>query len=110
MIAFVCENTNDMNLLVRCLRDQQKLVVNIVHSDPDRNVHMNPNIPLEQIKQLGFEHYLVSLVEAPPTIMKYIVQNFGLNNIPVGSEAVEENLERIPDSLTYFFSSMCEIC
>ena len=110
MIAFVCENTKDMNLLVKCLRDQQKLVVNIVHSDPGRQVRMHPNIPLDQIKQFGFEHYLVSLVEAPPTIMKYIVQNFNLNNIPVGTEAVEDNMDRIPDTLGYFFSSKFEIC
>lgn len=105
MVAFVCENSQDMNLLVNSLRSQQKLVVNVVHSDPNRRVRMNPNIPLEEIRQFGFEHYLISLVEAPSTIMKYIVQNFHLANIPVGSEIVEENVDRIPDSLSYFFSS-----
>ncbi|XP_051166122.1 structural maintenance of chromosomes protein 5 [Leptopilina boulardi] len=104
MIAFVCENSEDMNLLVNSLRGQQKLVVNVVHSDPNRNVRMNPNIPIEEIGHFGFEHYLISLVEAPQTIMKYIVQNFHLANIPVGSDIVEENVDRIPDSLSYFFS------
>lgn len=109
LVAFVCENIKDMNLLVKHLRSEQKLVVNIVHSDPNRQVRMNPNIPLEHIKQFGFEHYLVSLVEAPSTIMKYIVQNFHLNNIPVGTEAVEDNMDHIPDNLTYFFSSKFDV-
>lgn len=104
MIAFVCENAEDMNLLVNSLRSQQKLVVNVVHSDPNRRVRMQPNIPIEEINQFGFEHYLISLVEAPETIMKYIVQNFHLANIPVGSDIVEDHVDRIPDSLGYFFS------
>ncbi|XP_035736266.1 structural maintenance of chromosomes protein 5-like [Vespa mandarinia] len=104
LIAFVCENKEDMNLLTKCLRDQQKLQVNVVHSDPNKKVYMEPNIPLKNIRRFGFEYYLGSLFDAPSAIMKYLIPSYNLNNIPVGSRAVEENVDNIPHSLSCYFS------
>lgn len=104
LIAFVCENKEDMNLLTKCLRDQQKLQVNVVHSDPNRKMYMDPNIPLKNIRRFGFEYYLASLFDAPPAIMKYLIPSYNLNNIPVGSRVVEENVDNVPRSLSCYFS------
>ncbi|KAI4478557.1 hypothetical protein M0804_011880 [Polistes exclamans] len=104
LLAFACENKEDMNLLTKCLRDQQNLQVNIVHADPEKKIYLNPNIPLKNIRRFGFKHYLASLFDAPPAIMKYLVSSYNLNNIPIGSCAVEENVEHIPHSLTCYFS------
>ncbi|KAI4489641.1 hypothetical protein M0802_010900 [Mischocyttarus mexicanus] len=104
LIAFTCENKEDMNLLTRCLRDQQKLQVNVVHSDPTKKIIENPYIPLRSIKRFGFEHYLSSLFDAPSAIMKYLIPSYNLNNIPIGSSVVEENVDHIPHSLTCYFS------
>nr|XP_003704386.1 PREDICTED: structural maintenance of chromosomes protein 5 [Megachile rotundata] len=104
LIAFVCENKKDMNLLLRCLRDEQKLQVNAVHSDPMKQVFMQPNVPLENIKQFGFTNYLVSLVEAPSTIMKYLVTMYNLNNIPIGTNRVDDNIDFIPHKISRYFS------
>ncbi|XP_050458298.1 structural maintenance of chromosomes protein 5 [Cataglyphis hispanica] len=103
LVAFTCENKQDMNLLLRYLRDQQKLQVNAVYSDNTKKI-MPPNIPLQDIKQFGFKHYLVSLIEAPPVIMTYLVSMYQLNNIPVGNNEVENNTDRIPRSLSCYFS------
>lgn len=104
LVAFVCKNKQDMNLLTTYLRDQQKLQVNIVHSDPNKTIHMQPNIQLESIRRFGFKHYLASLFDAPPAIMKYLVSSYRLNNIPVGSHVVDENADHIPHSLSCYFS------
>ncbi|XP_014480265.1 PREDICTED: structural maintenance of chromosomes protein 5 [Dinoponera quadriceps] len=104
LIAFTCENKRDMNLLISYLREQQKLQVNIVHSDPMKIVTMHPIIPIEEIQKFGFKHYLVSLIEAPSTLMKYLVTMYSLNNIPVGSNAVEDNTENIPRNIHCYFS------
>ncbi|KAK2582225.1 hypothetical protein KPH14_004573 [Odynerus spinipes] len=104
LVAFVCEHKQDMNLLTKCLREQQKLQVNIVHSDPQKKVYMQPNIPIENIRRFGFKYYLVSLFDAPLAIMKYLVPAYNLNNIPVGSRAVDENVDHIPHSLFCYFS------
>lgn len=104
LIAFVCENKRDMNLLLEYLRDQQRLQVNVVHSDPTKNVSMKPRISLDDIRRYGFKHYLISLMDAPPTIMKYLVSMYNLCNIPIGTAAVEENSDYIPISINYYFS------
>ncbi|EFN85556.1 structural maintenance of chromosomes protein 5 [Harpegnathos saltator] len=105
LIAFTCENKDDMNLLIKYLREQQRLQVNVVHSDPMKRVAMQPTIPIESIQKLGFRHYLSSLVEMPPTIMKYLISMYHLHNIPVGTSDVEDNVENVPRSITCYFSA-----
>lgn len=104
LIAFTCEDKQDMNLLLKYLRDQQKLQVNVVHSDPKKRISTQPNIPIENIKQFGFRHYLIELIEAPPAIMKYLVSMYHLNNIPVGTNEIENNTNHIPRNLSCYFS------
>lgn len=104
LCAFVCEDKQDMNLLMKHLRDQQRLQVNCVHSDPNKNVNMNPRIPVESIARYGFENYLSFLVDAPQTILKYLVSMYRINNIPIGNEKVEDNIDHIPGALNYFYS------
>lgn len=104
LYAFVCEDVNDMNLLLRYLREEQNLTVNVLHVDPSRQVSRAPRVPLEQIKPFGFENYLVNLVEAPDTIMNYIVSTYGLNNIPIGSKKIDQHLNDIPSQIRRFFT------
>lgn len=104
LIAFTCENKQDMNLLLKYLRDQQKLQVNAVYSDPMKQISMKPQIPIEDIKKFGFKYYLAELIEVPPSIMNYLVAMYQLNNIPVGTNEVENNTNYIPRSLNCYFS------
>lgn len=104
LVAFTCESKQDMNLLLKCLRDQQKLQVNAVYSDATRRI-MQPNIPLQDIKKFGFKYYLESLIEAPAIIMTYLVSTYQLNNIPVGNNEVENHTDQIPRSLNCYFSA-----
>ncbi|KAG7188677.1 hypothetical protein KM043_008299 [Ampulex compressa] len=104
LISFACENKHDMNILLENLRDKQNLLVNAVHADPMKKVSFQPTIALESIKQFGFQHYLISLFEAPLPVMKYLVARYNLKNIPVGSKTVESNMGRIPNSLRCYFS------
>ncbi|XP_012264932.2 structural maintenance of chromosomes protein 5 [Athalia rosae] len=104
LCAFVCENKQDMNMLMTYLRDQQRLQINCVHSDPDKRVNMSPRIPIESIAQYGFEHYLSSLIDAPQTILKYLVSMYRINNIPIGNQNVEQNIDYLPNSLSCFYS------
>lgn len=104
LIAFTCENKQDMNLLIKYLREQERLQVNVVHSDPMKRITMQSIVPIEDIQKFGFKHYLASLIEAPPTIVKYLVSMYHLHNIPVGTSAVEDNIENIPRDIKYYFS------
>ncbi|XP_011880783.1 PREDICTED: structural maintenance of chromosomes protein 5 [Vollenhovia emeryi] len=104
LIAFTCEDKRDMNLLLKYLREQQKLQVNVVHSDSTRRISMQPNIPIESIEKFGFKYYLTELIEAPSAIMKYLVSMYHLHNIPVGTTEIENNTNSIPSCLNRYFS------
>ncbi|KAK0082913.1 hypothetical protein PV325_010331 [Microctonus aethiopoides] len=104
LYAFVCEDKNDMNLLLTHLREEQNLVVNVVHSDPHEQYSSRPEIPIESIRRYGFQEYLSSLIEAPPTIMKYLITMYSIHNIPIGTEVVEDNIENIPAKLQCYLS------
>ena len=103
LIAFVCEDKSDMNKLLRQLRGQLKLTVNVAHSDPHRNVRMAPNIPIGDIQHFGFQHYLSTQIEAPETVLKYIVSSYQLQNIPVSSTPLDDKFDRVPKSIRRFF-------
>ncbi|XP_058792958.1 structural maintenance of chromosomes protein 5 [Phymastichus coffea] len=105
LFAFVCEDKNDMNLLLRHLRDQQKLKINAVHSDPNKEINDEPNVPIEVLRQYGFEHYMLSLIDAPRTILNYLISNFKLHTIPIGNDNILRHLENIPNNIRFFFSS-----
>lgn len=50
MIAFVCEDVEDMNLLIQKLRSEQKLNVNIVHSEPATSLRFRSKVPIDELK------------------------------------------------------------
>lgn len=104
LFAFVCEDVDDMGLLLKYLRDQQKLTINAIHSDPLAPVRKAPSIPIDNLRQFGFENYLSELVDAPPTIMNYLINMHSINNIPIGSCEVDKNIDRIPTDLRRYFS------
>ncbi|XP_012286301.1 structural maintenance of chromosomes protein 5 isoform X2 [Orussus abietinus] len=104
LIAFVCEDKKDMNLFLSLLRGKERLQVNALHMDPDKSVQMQPKVPIENIRQFGFEYYLSSLIDAHPTIMKYLVSMYNLSNIPIGSDLIDENVDSVSKSFRLFFS------
>ncbi|XP_044593423.1 structural maintenance of chromosomes protein 5 [Cotesia glomerata] len=104
LIAFVCESKDDMNSLLTYLREERKLVINAVHSDPNKNYNNRPHIPLDQLRQLGFQNYLIDFIDAPPTVMNYLVSMYNIHNIPVGTAAVENQADHVPDSISLYFS------
>jgi len=51
MRAFVCENSEDMNLFMDVMRDEQKLRINAVKTPPGFNLDtLKPRHPLEKYK------------------------------------------------------------
>ncbi|XP_015127454.1 structural maintenance of chromosomes protein 5 [Diachasma alloeum] len=104
LIAFVCEDKEDMGLLLSHLRTRMKLKVNVVHSDVFRPINMTPRISLSDIKRFGFTHYLIDLIDAPEPILKYVVNMYHLQNIPIGTNRVEETFEQVPATFFSFFS------
>lgn len=104
-LAFTCEKKEDMNLLIHCLRNQQNLSVNVLHSNRDIDMsNYQPNIPIEQLKKFGFYAYIDSLLTAPKLIMNYLYKSYRIHDIPIGNTKVDQYFENVPNSIRLFFS------
>lgn len=95
-----------MNLLIRVLREQKKLRVNIVHSgnEPPSLQSYQPAIPIEQLRKYGLFAYVRSLITAPEPILKYLCKTHKIHNIPVGDHTTNRHYENMPRQVLVFFS------
>lgn len=50
LTAFVCEDVDDMTLLIKKLRNEQKLNINVVHQEPANSMMYQSRIPIDQLK------------------------------------------------------------
>ncbi|XP_066258380.1 structural maintenance of chromosomes protein 5 [Euwallacea similis] len=103
-LAFTCTEKSDMNLLIRSLREQQRLSINALHSGPAPEGYNQPNIPIQNLKTYGFYAYVNTLFTAPEPIMRYLCESYRLHNIPVGDEITNNCYEKIPRQISVFFS------
>uniref|UniRef100_A0A1B0GQF2 Structural maintenance of chromosomes protein 5 n=1 Tax=Phlebotomus papatasi TaxID=29031 RepID=A0A1B0GQF2_PHLPP len=95
LLAFVCEDVNDMKLLVKKLTHEMKLSVNIVQSDPAEKIKFTPSIPINQLRRYGFTKYILDMVEGPVPILNYICQIYNVHNIPVGTNRSSDMIDEI---------------
>ncbi|CAG9769510.1 unnamed protein product [Ceutorhynchus assimilis] len=103
-LAFTCTEKDDMNLLIRSLREQQRLSVNVVYSGPTNDPYNQPRIPIERLRRFGFYTYVNTLFTAPEPIMRYLCLTYYLNNIPVGDESTNDHYQSVPQEIKVFFS------
>ncbi|XP_056638861.1 structural maintenance of chromosomes protein 5 isoform X1 [Diorhabda sublineata] len=103
-IAFTCTHKDDMNLLIKSLREGKQLSVNVVHSCNKENNSFEPTIAIECLRKYGFYTYMNSLFTAPEPIMNYLCKTYHLHNIPLGDKTTDKYYEDLPGEIKQFFS------
>lgn len=105
-VAFTCESREDMNLLLRTVRDQKGLNINALHSGPEHPPlsSYKPNIAIEKLQKFGLYAYCASLFTAPEAIMKYLCRMYSLHNIPIGDDSTYKKSQYVPAEIRCFFS------
>ncbi|CAH1154399.1 unnamed protein product [Phaedon cochleariae] len=107
-LAFTCTRKEDMNKLIRCLRESQNLSVNVIHSSDssDDPRQFQPNIAIENLRRYGFYTYINNLFTAPGPIMSYLCKTYRLHNIPLGDAKTNDCYEQVPEQIRTFFSDV----
>lgn len=105
LTAFTCECKQDMTLLHKKLRIEQKLNANMLHSDAATAVNYRANREINQLHRYGFHSYLIDLIDAPPPILNALCRLYRVHTIPVGDDRTFELTDDIPDDIMNFFSS-----
>ncbi|KAM3937661.1 structural maintenance of chromosomes protein 5 isoform 2-T2 [Leptodactylus fuscus] len=95
MRAFVFESQEDMDTFLKEVRDNQRLRVNAVCSPQESFVNKNPSKPISELQQYGFFSYLRELFDAPHPVMNYLVAQYMVHNVPVGTEKTRHMIEKV---------------
>ncbi|XP_053684572.1 structural maintenance of chromosomes protein 5 [Sabethes cyaneus] len=105
LIAFTCEDKEDMTLFLQKVRQEMGLEgVNVVYSEPADELHYRPRIPIQNIERYGFRSYLIDMVEGPYPILNFLCKLYNLHNVPVGADETSKFVSQIPDEIRLFFT------
>ncbi|XP_071522811.1 structural maintenance of chromosomes protein 5 isoform X2 [Panulirus ornatus] len=99
LVSFVCENKDDMNLFKE-LMDKQKVRVNIIHSTATDLEQFQPPVPIENLRQYGFETYMLDCIDAPPAVLSHLCRSYRIHRIPIAEKGDYGN---VPNELTFFY-------
>ncbi|GAB6032402.1 Structural maintenance of chromosomes protein 5 [Chamberlinius hualienensis] len=86
MVAFVCEDKSDMELLMSTAKQTLRKRINAVMAPTLHYTEYLPSVPLDSIRHFGFRCQLIDMIEAPDAVMAYLCQQYHIHSIPVGSE------------------------
>lgn len=99
--GFVCEDPDDVNLLLRELREIKKLrKINAFHSNPIAKETFSPRLDEAKLSSYGFVTYLSNMYDAPPAVNAYLCQQKLLHQVPLFKEETD-----MTDQLKNHFNS-----
>ncbi|XP_035786953.1 structural maintenance of chromosomes protein 5-like [Anopheles albimanus] len=105
LIAFTCEQTEDMNLFLRITREELKIPsVNAIHSAPSDCLLWKPKYPIASLRSFGFHTYLIDTLEGPFPVLNGLCKLYNLHNIPVGGPESAKHVNSLPDVIAIFFT------
>lgn len=103
LLTFSCEDNDDVQKLFKCLRTEQKLEVNIIHTKPVRALEFSsPSI--SQLSRFGFNHFLLELIDGPLPILNYLCSTCRIHRVPVGTDHTLSVAESVPQEYSLFFT------
>ncbi|CAD6991075.1 unnamed protein product [Ceratitis capitata] len=103
LLAFTCENKEDVSLLVNELCVKQKLQINVGHAPAANRINYHADRPIEALRFCGFTAYLIDLIEGPPAIINYLCNLNNIHKIPIGSSDVNDKTDDVPNNINLFF-------
>ncbi|XP_014666674.1 PREDICTED: structural maintenance of chromosomes protein 5-like [Priapulus caudatus] len=95
MVAFVCEDADDMELFMKTLRDEQDLRINAVKVPDEPLASFVPPKPIEHYSRYGFHSFLRELFDAPEGVVRYLCAQHRVHQIPVGDETTKRDVEEV---------------
>jgi len=82
--GFVCEDPDDLNLLLRVLREEKRFRrISAFHSSPKPRDSFRKPMSEEQLRKYGFQSYLSDMYEAPEAVNAFLCQQKNLHQVPL---------------------------
>ena len=105
LISFTCTKKQDMANLIKKLRNEMGLAVNVAFVEDSNEIEFKPNYDIKELEQYGFYSYLLEMIEGPIPILNFLCRLYGIHNIAVGDDTTYETADQIPSQISKFFSS-----
>ncbi|KAI8871311.1 P-loop containing nucleoside triphosphate hydrolase protein [Ramicandelaber brevisporus] len=89
---FICQTHNDYRTFTHHVIDTRKWRVNVTESSGKslNSIRNAPEmIPVETIRQLGFDGYLIDMFEAPEVVKVYLCESNFLHSVPYSSRRID---------------------
>ncbi|CBQ73825.1 related to SMC5-Structural maintenance of chromosomes, required for cell viability [Sporisorium reilianum SRZ2] len=95
--SFVCQTREDYDLFTRELVDKMKLRLTVAEVEGITLESMRPDVPREQLAELGFEAYIIDMIEGPEDVLVHLCRQSHLHRLPVTLDP-NVDVERIEQS------------
>lgn len=107
LVAFVCEQMEDMELLHRKLRGELRLNVNLIHSPAAEQLAYRAKCDIRELAQFGFYAYLIDMVDGPVPVLNALCKNNRVHTVPVGNDRTYDMADEVPPDVSLFYSCEC---
>lgn len=63
-------------------------------------------------RQFGFFTYALDMIKVPSVISRFLIKNYNMHNIPIGSNEVINHVHKLPNDIGIFFAGnfICLLC
>lgn len=104
--TFLCTDKADMSKLIKILRNDQRLNVNVGYTEATDDLNFAPPRDINEFpKEYGVFAYLIDMIDGPAPVLNYLCKLYGLHNIIVARDSIENYASRLPADIRVFFSS-----
>lgn len=102
--AFGCEDIDDVELFLHEMRVTHKLQVNAYHAEPADHVQYRPTYPIDQMRHLGFQMYLIDTIGGPAPVLNFLCKIYRIHEVPICDESTGTKISELPREIRVFFT------
>jgi hypothetical protein len=109
LTAFCPRNQSDYNTIMTDFGDtlERGSGINCINSDKKSLDAFQPPMSRERLQSLGFDCWLIDLIDAPPSVMIVLCEKGGIHRIPVSLNAIDDRrLNSVSEISTYIAGAM----
>ncbi|SPO27738.1 related to SMC5 - Structural maintenance of chromosomes, required for cell viability [Ustilago trichophora] len=81
--SFVCQTREDYDLFSSAVIDKMKLRVTVAEVEGITLENMKPDVPREQLAALGFDAYIIDLIDGPEDVLVHLCRQSHLHRLPI---------------------------
>ncbi|GIY58523.1 structural maintenance of chromosomes protein 5 [Caerostris darwini] len=109
LLLFVFEDQEDLQRFVKIVKEEKKLNVNVALVPKEKLIDFQSPPLTPEIRDVGVKCFMKDLFTAPDPVMRVLCKLNRVHRIPLCDEKSEENIERVLNINSLFFTPLEKI-